>query len=207
MKIILVRHVETYGNVERRLHGHTDSPYTPRGERMKIQLIDELVDMHQKSPITHVYTSPTLRAFKIAEAFSSTVGLQVQTQKVLREYHFGIFDGLSEAEARQIDEPLWESWMHDPNNVTLPEGDNYMEYHKRQAGFLKELHRNHAGQKARILIVSHAGAIHSLLTNLLDIELDKKWHFDVALGSIAEVDTIDGYGILRRLYLPDYTEE
>jgi len=207
MKIILVRHVETYGNVERRLNGHTESEYTPRGEKMKALLIDELVAIHQKNPITHVYASPTLRAFKIAEDFSTSVGLSVQVEQVLREYHFGIFDGLSEEEARQIDEPLWESWMHDPNNVTLPEGDNYLEYHKRQALFLEELHRVYADQKATILIVSHAGAIHSLLTNLLDIELDKKWHFDVALGSIAEVDTIDGYGILRRLYSPDYTEE
>ncbi len=206
MKILLVRHVETYGNVERRLNGHTESEYTPRGEKMKTLLIDELVDIHKRHPFTHIYTSPTRRAAKIAEDFSASVGLPFQIKEVLREYNFGIFDGLNEKEARQIDEPLWESWMHDPNNITLPQGDNYMQYHRRQAEFLKELQHKHSEEKATVLIVSHAGAIHSLLTNMLDIDPDKKWHINVALGSIAEVDLIDGYGILRRLYSPDYPE-
>ena len=56
----------------------------------------------------------------------------------LKEFNFGIFDGLTADEAIALDKKMWDRWMDDYNHVTLPEGENYTDYHNRMSAFLAE---------------------------------------------------------------------
>ena len=204
MKYILVRHVETFGNLEHRLNGHTESEYTEYGLAMKAMLEDELVALNDRLPIDAVYVSPIQRAYKIGKAVADRLGLECVVDDDLKEFNFGIFDGLTAEEAMAKDKATWDRWMADYNFVQLPGGERYEDYHGRMKDFLER----HAGdhEDKTVLIVAHGGTVHSLLINLLDLPLASKWHFNVRLGSITIVDCPEGYGIMEALYTPDYSQ-
>ncbi len=164
MRYILVRHVETQGNVERRFNGHTESPYTKRGLKMKAVLIKELEALHEKWPITHIYASPILRARTIGEALSKRIQIPLVVEDDLKEFNFGIFDGLTAEEAMKRDPQAWKRWMANYNFETLPQGENYRDYHRRMGDFIK----NHPmAEDETTVIIAHGGTVHSLLLNLL----------------------------------------
>lgn len=204
MRFILVRHVETVGNIEHRFNGHTESDYTERGLRMKEILIDALCALNEKSPFDRIYTSPTLRAKKIAEAVGKRIGLGVIEDDVLKEFHFGIFDGLTAKEAREKTPDVWEQWMADYTFFPLPGGEQAVEYHERQSRWLSQLD---ASPEDVILVVGHGGTVHGLMMNLLGLPLIEKWHFDIPLGGIVIIDVTEGFGVLRRLTVPDYPDK
>ncbi|MEF9918786.1 MAG: histidine phosphatase family protein [Eubacterium sp.] len=204
MKYILVRHVETFGNVEGRLNGHTESDYTEYGKKMKALLIRELVAIHKKTPIDEVYASPIKRAYYIGKDTAGRIGVPFKTDDVLKEFNFGIFDGLTAAEAEIKSPEVWNAWMADYNHVFLPEGENYSIYHDRLKNFLKDHAEEHTDKT--VLIVAHGGTVHSLLVNLLELPLESKWHFNIKLGSITVVNCPEGYGMLETLYTPDYDQ-
>lgn len=202
MKYILVRHVETTGNAEHRLNGHTESEYTPYGLKMKALLEEELKALHAKMPFDAIYVSPIKRAYKIGEAVAKNIGLPFKADDRLKEFNFGIFDGLTAHEAIALNKEVWEAWMADYNHVTLPKGENYLDYHNRMKAFLEEKAEEHA--EKTVLIIAHGGTVHSLLVNLLDLPLQSKWHFNISLGSITIINCPEGFGMLERLYTPDY---
>lgn len=202
MKYILVRHVETVGNVEHRFNGITESDYTERGIAMKRMLEDELVRLNTTIPINKIYTSPIKRAYHIAEGVADRLNMDFTPDNALKEFNFGIFDGLTVEEARQKDPILFDAWMADYNHVPMKEGDNYEEYHQRIKNFILTHETEDRGKN--ILVVAHGGTVQSMMLNLLDLPLDSKWHFLVELGSITIIEVIDGFGMLSRLYAPDY---
>lgn len=204
MRYILVRHVETYGNVEHRFNGHTESDYTEYGLKMKAMLEDELVALNERLPFDKIYVSPIQRAYKIGKNVADRLGMPCVVDDDLKEFNFGIFDGLTIDEAMAKDPETWQRWMDDYNFVQIPGGERYEDYHHKLKRFLESHAEEHADQT--VLIVAHGGTVHSLLVNLLDLSLESKWHFKIELGSITIIDCPEGYGMLEKLYTPDYSQ-
>ncbi len=200
MKLVLVRHVETFGNVERRLNGHTESEYTPRGEQMKDILVDHLVEIDQKLQFDSIFTSPISRAFKIAQAVGAATNKPVIADERLREFNFGIFEGKTRAEIMDATPTEWEIWMNDCVDYQIPGGQSQREFQMASKSFLDEL------EDKNYLIVAHGGTIHSIMTNLMSLPIDKKWHFELKLGSITTLKVYDGFGMLSYMSTPPYKE-
>ncbi|MBC3889821.1 histidine phosphatase family protein [Acetobacterium paludosum] len=201
MKLVLVRHVETFGNVERRLNGHTESQYTRRGEAMKELLVEELIALDEKLTFDKIYASPTSRAFKIAADVGAATGKQIQVDNRLQEFNFGIFEGKTSDECSETAKTEWDLWMDDYLDYVVPEGQSQREYHTLCKEFLAELNPDET-----VLLVAHGGTVHGMLTNLLELPIDSKWHFDIKLGSITVVNYNDGFGMLSTMMTPAYDE-
>lgn len=201
MKIVMVRHVETYGNVEHRLNGHTESRYTRRGEAMKKLLVEKLIALDEKLTFDKIYASPTSRAFRIAEAVAESTKKEIQVDPRLREFNFGIFEGKTRDECLEMAQVEWDLWMDDYVDYVVPEGQSQREYHDLCAEFLSEL-----DPEETVLLVAHGGTIHGMITNLLELPIDSKWHFDIKLGSITVIDYNDGFGMLSHMMTPAYDE-
>ncbi|WP_303867495.1 histidine phosphatase family protein [Acetobacterium wieringae] len=201
MKLVLVRHVETFGNVEHRLNGHTESDYTPRGEAMKEILVEELIALDKKLSFDKIFASPTTRAYKIAQAVGAVTGKEIQVDHRLREFNFGIFEGKTRDECIEIFQSEWDQWMSNYINYKVPQGQSQREYHDLCAEFLTELTEGET-----VLMVAHGGTIHGMLTNMLNLPLDCKWHFDIKLGSITMIDYNHGFGMLSHMTTPPYDE-
>ena len=200
MKLVLVRHVETFGNVERRLNGHTESEYTPRGEKMKDILVDHLLEIDQKIKFDTIFTSPISRAFKIAQAIGHATNKPVITDKRLREFNFGIFEGKTREEIIDTRPKEWDAWMDDSVDYQIPGGQSQGEFQIILKSFLDEL------EDKSYLIVAHGGTIHSIITNLMSLPINKKWHFDIKLGSITTLKVYDGFGMLSYMSTPPYKD-
>ena len=89
MRLLLVRHGETVGNVERRLQGAGD-PVTERGRRQAKELA---VHLSGREDLVALYASPYVRAFDTALAIGGEIGLDPVPRDRLAEVDVGQAEG------------------------------------------------------------------------------------------------------------------
>lgn len=191
MKIILIRHVETLANYERRYIGHTKSEYTEKGRKQINNILDMLVD----EEIDMIYSSPLPRAKNIAKICSEKFDKEVIVDDALIEMNFGIFEGKTYQEVKNEYNEEWEKWTKDYKNYKIPKGENLVEVYKRVTRFIDKLKE----EDKTFLIVTHGGIIHTIITYLLDLKIDKRWHFKIPPGAIVEIEFENKYGIITKL--------
>lgn len=154
MKIYLIRHGLTPLNKEKKVNGEVDEPLAPDGfEQAKaiVSLIPESV--------THIYTSPLLRARQTAEIIGSGLDLPISIEDALTEIHMGSLAG--------------KSWEEMEGGLELKKKHravefNYLPYGGESAGnvkervvaFLKKFNNRHVDYEA--LVVTHGGIIRLL---------------------------------------------
>ena len=204
MKIICARHTETEGNVRGYYNGVSESSYTQKGLKKKAALENELTRLGKGESVARVYASPILRAARIGETVADRLSVPFETACALREFHFGIFEGMTYREAEAKYPREWQAWMADYDGYAIPGGDSFHDYHRRVADFIEEIKTIHADDT--IVIVAHGGTVLSVLVTLLGLPVEARWHFKIELGSIAIVDCPEGYGILNTLYVPAYPD-
>lgn len=203
MQFVLVRHVETEGNVEHRFNGRTESPLTEHGLMMKEKVVCQLVKMHRRKPFDRVLSSPSFRTAIMGEAFSESTGVSLEIDENLREFDFGPFDGLSAEEAAEKEPALWQEWLMDYSTAKLSEKGCFRDFH---ANLKKWLEKFDVALEERVLMFTHGGTLNSLMLNLLDLPLESRWHFAVKTGGIVVIDAPEGYGILEAMYSLDDEE-
>ncbi|WDV44808.1 histidine phosphatase family protein [Clostridiaceae bacterium M8S5] len=187
MKLILVRHIETKANYEQKYIGHTHSQITQRG----YEQIEKLVKKLKKYEFDNVYTSPMYRAKAIGERLA--VDKELIQDDRLKELNFGVFEGLSYKQAKEQYKDIWNNWTNDYINYTLPKGENLLNLQYRVEDFVKSL------KEGIHLIITHGGVIQSFLTYLLGIDIDKRWHFKIGLGTIIEIEYDNNYAIIESI--------
>src|SRR5207247_8662168 len=100
MRLLLVRHAESQGNLERRLQGRREFPLTMRGVAQAHALAERLVSL----PLSAVYSSPVGRAVQTAEVIAAEACLDVISEPRLDDDAFGdAASGLSLQEHRGHD--------------------------------------------------------------------------------------------------------
>ncbi|MFL6688940.1 MAG: histidine phosphatase family protein [Alphaproteobacteria bacterium] len=138
------RHGETQANLEKRFQGHgTDTPLTPKGREQSRALA--LLLMRDEPDLTNLSfrSSPLLRARTTMEIVLETLGLPVDrfsTDARLQEIDLGLWDGLTDSEARALDPAMFERRGDDKWNVRVPGGENYADVAKRAEKWASELH-------------------------------------------------------------------
>lgn len=89
IKLYLVRHGETKGNVEQWYQGSTDIPLNDKG-RLQAQCLSEyLKDVH----FDGFYSSDLMRAEETAKIVAAPHHMEVRTYKELQEVNFGEWEG------------------------------------------------------------------------------------------------------------------
>lgn len=193
MKFYLVRHVETKGNLEKRFAGITETEYTEKGLMQFEELKKKLSEDFEYDSI---YSSPISRAKKIACAVGEKKNIDVICEEALSEMNFGIFENKTFDEIQSEDSCYWKKWNEDYMYYQIPKGDSLASFHKRVTKFLDKI-KNDEGSS---LVVCHGGTIQSIITHLLNLEIDKRWHFFVPLAGMVEIDYKDGFGIINGLF-------
>lgn len=97
MKIYLIRHGQTTGDVEDRYGGAYDDELTNDGKTQANELGDKLID----SGIQVLFCSPFKRAQQTAEILKARLGCEIKTVHDLRERNKnGILTGMTKSEAK-----------------------------------------------------------------------------------------------------------
>lgn len=191
MKLILVRHVETIANANKQYIGWQESKITENGKKQILNLIKNL----KNESVDYIYSSPLKRTLKVAECISETLNKKIIIEDDLKEMNFGIFEGKDYKQAMKDHELEWNEWIKDYKNYEIPQGESVNIVHKRVTKFIDKI----KNKDESILIVTHGGIIHTIITYLLDLSIDDRWHFKVTPGTIVEIEYKDNYGILTKI--------
>jgi len=112
-----------------------------------------------------LYTSPLRRARDTAAAMGAVHGIEPVTVDELREVDFGIFEGLTAAEAEAADPVVFGAWTTGPAAVRFPGGGTYAEVAARAREAAARLRARHSGQT--FVVVAHDGPLRALIAEAL----------------------------------------
>jgi probable phosphoglycerate mutase len=152
-RICLVRHGETPWNAERRIQGQIDIGLNETGQRQALAAGHWL----RGANIAALYSSDLQRARLTAEAIGAALGLAPVLFAQLRERCYGIFEGLTYAEAQARHPEGYAAFEARDADYDFGTGESLRTLHARVTGKLTELAARHAGQA--IAVVVHGGVL------------------------------------------------
>jgi alpha-ribazole phosphatase len=175
-EVILVRHAET--ELAKRFCGHLDPPLNARGIAQLPALVNQLAGWSCKC----LYSSDLLRAQQTAAAIAEMDLSPILLRMGLREIFFGAWEGLAwnEIEAQDREEAI--RWMEEYPQRSAPDGEAYKSFVSRvkaEADFLFE-----QAKGGRVLAVTHAGVIQTILSLRSDISSQQAWQWTKDYGAI-----------------------
>ena len=170
MRLLLVRHGETEGNVSRRLQG-TEDPLTERGRR---QARDLAAHLSGRSDVSALYASPYRRAFDTARAIGSALGLEPEPRPALAELDVGRAVGyLFEAWVEKFPEEA-ERFRTEGVDYSWPGGESGRDLAARTEEEIERILESHGREAGAVVLVSHGGALAWIIAHLLG-EPDGEW--------------------------------
>ncbi|MCE7746679.1 MAG: histidine phosphatase family protein [Candidatus Heimdallarchaeota archaeon] len=163
MRVVLIRHGQSEGNILQVIQGQEDYPLTKKGEEQAHKAGRELKETHH---FDRIYSSDLLRATKTAEIIASYFnGMEITFSEKLRELHFGSFQGRKSLELTDEDKVCLNSCW---NNSTkrYPDGETVEELSARVTEVFSEI-TNSNTENSTILIVCHRRTLFCLLKQIL----------------------------------------
>ena len=182
--LLLVRHGESVGNVERRLQG-PDDPLTERGRRQAADLATYLAG---RGDVVTVYTSPLARATATAQCIGRALAIEPVERSRLAEIDVGCASGLRFDDWEERFPEHAARFHEDGVSFEWPGGESGLEFGER---VLREIDDVLASRPASgsVVVVSHGGAL-AWVIEYLRGESNGDWpsrYMGLANASITEV--------------------
>ena len=170
MRLLLVRHGETEGNVSRRLQG-ADDPLTERGQRQAEEIAAHLSG---RNDVVALYASPYRRALDTARAIGDALGFKPEPRTALAELDVGDAAGYRfEAWVEKFPEEA-ERFRTEGVDYAWPGGESGRDLSARTEREIEGILGAHENEAGAVVIVSHGGALAWIIAHLLG-EPDGEW--------------------------------
>lgn len=190
MRLLLVRHGETAGNVARQLQDEYD-PLTERGRRQARAVAAALA---RRGGLNALYASPLTRAFETAQIIGAAIGLAPQPRPGLAEINVGSAAGLTFEEWGTRFPQQLQDFQADGVTFAWPGGESGDDIARRVAAEIDWLIARHPADHDTVVVVSHGGALAWAIVHLLR-EPGDRWpreHMRIANCAITEVEVVAG---------------
>ena len=153
MKLILVRHGETPGNIAGRLDTAPPGPgLTERGADQAAALVDRF----RGEPVDRIWTSAHLRAQLTAGPVAAERGLDLNVRPELGEFDVGDLEGRSDRAALQAFLVVMHAWLDGDLEPAMPAGESGHDILRRMDAAMGEIV---ASGDDTALVVSHGGVL------------------------------------------------
>jgi len=162
MKILVVRHGESFADLLNVIEGRADFELTKTGMK-QAKLMSEYVKTHFE--IDKIYSSTLKRAMQTATILSNIIGVSVTPKENLMEFNNGKLAGLS----REVADILYPKDDDLPFNESMYEMESLKEFRDRSKEVLNEILIESDGMNT-IVIVSHGGMINRLYRSFNDLD-------------------------------------
>jgi len=172
MKINLIRHFATKGNIEKRYVGNTD-------EGIAKSAIPEQLPLYPQAQM--IAASPMKRCTETASIIYNKQN--VAYYKELKEYDFGLFEYKTYEELKN--NPKYQLWLESRGTVSAPNGESMETFKNRCIKGFQDLVCD--AQKAKadtVSVILHGGSIMAILE-----------HFEVSKKNFYEWQIENGRGI------------
>ena len=196
MRLILVRHGETYWNEERRIQGgDADIDLNDTG----LEQARKVAAFLESEPITAVLSSPLQRAKATAEAIASHHQLPVEIDEGLRELRVGELDGVSVSNLSTTFSQFLLQWWQDREATKLPDGESFAQLQQRAwkviEGLLERPRLVGAGPEhsegTTVVVVSHYFVTLAIILKALELPSDCFTKFKLDPGSVSVLEIQD----------------
>jgi probable phosphoglycerate mutase len=153
-RICIVRHGETAWNAEKRLQGQLDIALNPAG----LAQAEAAAHWLSGQPVAALYSSDLQRAQQTAASIARALGLSPVLLAPMRERRYGLFEGLTYAEARALHPLLYQAFEQRAPDFAVPEGgESLRQLYQRVTVCLDEIASRHPGQT--VVLVTHGGVL------------------------------------------------
>ncbi len=208
IKLILIRHGESYGNVQGIFSGFQDVDLTEKGIWQAKRLAYRLKEL----PVDVVYCSDLKRAQRTAEIIFKDRGIDIITNSKFREINFGAWEGYTFEEVMSKYENGIEvkSWLENINvEVSIPQGESLVDLNNRVMTelnrILEELKRE--DKDKTVGLVCHGGTIRVILSNVLNLELKYMYRIEQYPTALNIIDYYDNRGFISLLNDTSHLED
>lgn len=164
MKVYLIRHGETTGDIENRYGGSFNDHLTEKGQEQIKATAQRLVGKE----IELILSSPLIRASETAQIIKNVIKVPVEYIDGLRERHYGVLSGLTKEEANQKYPEAVK--LHEDYKNTDPEGESYEDFYQRVTEAFKSITEK---DYKTIALTIHSGPIKVIYRSLGKGELSK----------------------------------
>jgi broad specificity phosphatase PhoE len=185
-KILLVRHGQTAWNREERFRGQVDLPLDEVGLEQAKAAGQRIASDWQPSVI---YASSLQRTLQTAAAIAHACELRTIIHDGLLDIDYGVFAGLTPAEAVSQYPDLAHAWRQAPHTVEFPDGESLSEVRTRAQAAVMEIVAKHP--KETLVLVTHVVVCRLLLCAMLGLESSHFWQFQPATASISVLEVSD----------------
>ena len=185
-RICLVRHGETEWNAARRIQGQIDIGLNETGVRQA-----EAAGRWLKTAgIVALYSSDLKRAWRTAEAIGQVLGLAPRAVPAMRERRYGVFEGLTYAEAEATFPAGYAAFEGRNADYDFEHGESLKVMFARVTNQLLELAGRHRGQQ--IVVVVHGGVLDVINRFVRGNPLEMPRDFLIPNAGINWISTVDG---------------
>ncbi|GAA4001829.1 alpha-ribazole phosphatase [Hymenobacter fastidiosus] len=177
MELYLIRHTAVAATGL--CYGHSDVPladtFAAEATRLRAKLP---VALPPDASAWRVLSSPAARCRRLAETLWPATAVEEDAR--LRELHFGTWENRPWAElpAAELD-----PWMADFVAQAPPGGETFAHLHERTGALLAELLATPAA--GPVALVTHAGAVRSLLCHALGLPLAQAFQLVIDFASVS----------------------
>ena len=189
--IFFIRHGQTLWNKLFIYQGHSDIELSEEG----LQQAEKVAKRLKREPFSAIYSSDLKRAVATAQKVASYHSLPVETMPEFREVGFGKWEGLKYDQIYAGWSAEIEKFFRFPSQVAIPGGESFHDVQKRTNEGLELLRQKHDGEC--IAVVTHGGAIRTILCSALGIHLDNLWNFRQDNTAVNIVEYEDRKNIIR----------
>ena len=189
--VFFIRHGQTEWNKALRYQGHSDIALTEEGLKQAELVAGRLA--HE--PFSAIYSSDLSRARITAERIAEKHGLPVTITPDFREVGFGDWEGLRYNQINDGWPDDMDKFFRQPGQVSIPGGETFHAVQERTNKALDKIRARHDGQC--VAVVTHGGAIRTMLCSALGISLDLLWSFRQDNTAVNIVEYEAKYNILR----------
>jgi len=188
LRLVLIRHGETYWNEQRRIQGGgSDIELNEVGMKQTARLASFLKDEN----IDRVVSSPMKRALVMAQAIAKEHKLPVEVREGLREIEVGEFEGLPLSSLSGSFSQLLMKWW-EGGIRKLPGGESFAELQKRCWGAVEPLLGSQDGDRT-IVVLGHYFVTLAIIFKALGFPLEYLPRFRIDSGGISIIELAD-YG-------------
>jgi probable phosphoglycerate mutase len=178
VRLCVIRHGETAWNAEGRVQGQTDVPLSPLGEAQAAALAAALAGER----FAALYASDLARVRQTAAPAARALGLAPRLEAALRERHYGKFETLTYAEARERFPHDYARFKAKEPDYDFETGESLARFCVRALEAIAAIAARHAGEQ--VLVFTHGGVLEMVRRHALGMGLAAPRDFEIPNAAI-----------------------
>lgn len=196
-KLLIIRHGQSIGNLERRFLGHTDLDLSELGYK-QASIVTEYL---KNEKIDIIYSSDLKRAYNTVKPIAECRNLKIIKSERLREIYAGEWENGDYEYLSKNFSDEYEKWKNDIGNACCNGGESVIELQDRVYEEVLKIAKENIGKT--VCIGTHATPIRTLCAKIEGIKKDDMYKVPWATNASVTTVTYDG----KELKIVKYAED